>query len=98
MLICAARFGAGGNSKEAGTVVVSKFEDKVEIGLAEQGCEFQVCNPIAVVAFCGVRVCCGEYTIDLRSSSENGVAGFAHENPNLGIREFGLRCDNRGRK
>jgi hypothetical protein len=98
MLICAARFGAGSDSEEAGAVVVSEFEDEVEIGLAEQGSEFQVCNPIAVVAFYGVRVCGRENTIDLWTSIKNGIAGFTHEDPNLSVGEFGFCGYNGGRE
>jgi hypothetical protein len=74
VFICAACFGSRGDGKEAGSVVVGEFEDEIESGPAEQGGEFQVCHPIAGAAFCGIRVCCGENSIDLGASGENGIA------------------------
>ena len=95
MFVGAALLGPRGDGEEAGAVVVGELEDEVEIRAAEQGGEFDVCNPIAVIAFSGIRVCCGEYTIDLGASGEDGIAGFAHENPNLSVGEFGL-CGHNG--
>ena len=96
VFVGAARFGAGCDGEEAGAVVVGEFEDEVEIRAAEERGKLKICNPIAMASLGGIRVSRCENLINFGASCEDGIAGFAHENPNLGVREFLLRCDKGG--
>jgi hypothetical protein len=91
--VCAAVWSACGEGEKTGAVVVGEFEDVVETRAAQEQGEGEIGEDAVFRALRGVGVGGGEDAVDLRATGEDAVAGFADEDPNLGLREFLLRGD-----
>jgi hypothetical protein len=70
----------------------------VELRAAEERGEAEVGDPAAFRSFRGVGVRGDEDAVDLGAAGEDAVAGFADEDPDLGVGEFLLRGDDGGRE
>jgi hypothetical protein len=82
---------ACGNGKASPSVVIGELKYIIKSRLAQQQGDFKILHQLAFVPLRNIGIGRAEDAIDLGTTSQDAVAGFANKNPDFRIGKFTLR-------